>query len=74
MNFLENKKIQTRNYFGGNLLFQPAYADLATIYNVNDYPVAKKVTTDTFFLGCSPVITLEQIDYIKTIVDKFFNK
>jgi dTDP-4-amino-4,6-dideoxygalactose transaminase len=70
--FLENKKIQTRNYFGGNLLFQPAYADLATIYNVNDYPVAKKVTTDTFFLGTSPVITPEQLDYIDENLKEFY--
>jgi dTDP-4-amino-4,6-dideoxygalactose transaminase len=40
---------------------------------INDFPIARKVTTDTFFLGCSPVITEEQIAYIKTIVDKFFN-
>jgi dTDP-4-amino-4,6-dideoxygalactose transaminase len=41
---------------------------------IEKYPVSRKVTTDTFFLGCSPVITLEQIDYIETIVDKYFNK
>ena len=72
--FLESYKIQTRPYFAGNIMLQPAYEGLmdpATV--INDYPVARKVTTDTFFLGCSPVITDKQIDYIQTIVDKFFN-
>ena len=41
---------------------------------INDFPIARKVTTDTFFLGCSPVITEEQIKYIADIVDGFFLK
>ena len=72
--YLEDNLIQTRPYFAGNIMLQPAYSHLIDAKRViNDFPVARKVTTDTFFLGCSPVITLEQIDYIKTIVDKYFN-
>jgi dTDP-4-amino-4,6-dideoxygalactose transaminase len=41
---------------------------------IQQYPVARKVTTDTFFLGCSPVITDEQIDYIEEIVTEFFDQ
>jgi CDP-6-deoxy-D-xylo-4-hexulose-3-dehydrase len=71
--FLESHKIQTRPYFAGNIMLQPAYEGLMDTETViTDFPVARKVTTDTFFLGCSPVITEEQIDYIKLIVDKFF--
>jgi len=71
--YLEDNLIQTRPYFAGNIMLQPAYSHLIDAEKViNDFPVARKVTTDTFFLGCSPVITLEQIAYIKTIVDKFF--
>ena len=71
--FLESNKIQTRPYFAGNLMLQPAYAGMMDSDEVvNKYPVARKVTTDTFFLGTSPVITDEQIDYIKVIVDNFF--
>jgi dTDP-4-amino-4,6-dideoxygalactose transaminase len=40
--------------------------------DLNDFPNAKKVTTDTFFLGTSPVITEEQISYIGEVVDSFF--
>ena len=72
--YLEDNLIQTRPYFAGNIMLQPAYSHLIDAERViNDFPIARKVTTDTFFLGCSPVITLEQIGYIKTIVDKFFN-
>ena len=40
---------------------------------IEEYPVARKVTTDTFFLGTSPVITEEQIEYIKTKTDEFMD-
>lgn len=71
----ENNKIQTRPYFAGNIMLQPAYTGMMDPNEViNKYPNARKVTTDTFFLGTSPVITTEQLDYIERIVDGFFNK
>lgn len=71
--YLESHKIQTRPYFAGNVMLQPAYEGMMdTDKVINDYPVARKVTTDTFFLGCSPIITLEQLDYISEIVNKYF--
>ena len=90
--FLENYKIQTRNYFGGNILLQPAYKGIE-FFDIDDshfedgidatmeddaeiirdtFPVATKVTTDTLFLGTSPVITSEQLDYVEKTVNKFF--
>jgi CDP-6-deoxy-D-xylo-4-hexulose-3-dehydrase len=72
--FLETNKIQTRPYFAGNIMLQPAYTGLMDKNKViSDFPNARKITTDTFFLGTSPVITQEQISYIETIVDKFFS-
>ena len=71
-NFYESSKIQTRTYFAGNILLQPAYRHLMDAKDViNNYPVARKVTTDTFFLGTSPVITDEQIEYIGNKTDEF---
>ena len=72
--YLENNKIQTRNYFGGNLLLHPAYEKYAEAFNSQSFPIATKVTTDTFFLGTSPVITPEQLNYIQHIVQQFFKK
>lgn len=71
--FMEDKKIQTRNYFGGNLLLQPAYSEIGNAKKAKEYyPVATKVTTDTLFLGTSPVITTPQLDYVEQIVTEFF--
>lgn len=69
--FLENNKIQTRNYFGGNILLQPAYNHLITTDPISTYPNATKATTNTFFLGTSPVIKDQHLDYIQKIVDTF---
>lgn len=74
VNFLESKKIQTRPYFAGNIMLQPAYEGLMNPDDViKNFPNARKVTTDTFFLGTSPVITDQQIDYIQEQVNTFFN-
>ena len=72
--YLEDNKIQTRNYFGGNVLLQPAYDGVYQGDAKKDFPVSTKVTTDTFFLGTSPVITDEQLDYIESVVHNYFDK
>lgn len=72
VDYLEDNLIQTRPYFAGNILLQPAYSGiLDPLVAKNDFPVATKITTDTYFHGTSPVITPEQIDYIGGVVDKF---
>jgi len=73
VDYFENSKIQTRPYFAGNIMLQPAYEGIMDQNEiVKQFPNARKVTTDTFFLGTSPVITDEQLDYIETVVDSFF--
>lgn len=72
--FFEANKIQTRPYFAGNIMLQPAYQGLMDPKEViENYPVARKVTTDTFFLGTSPVIDKYKTDFIETILDKFIS-
>lgn len=73
--FFEANKVQTRPYFAGNVMLQPAYEGIMDPKEVIEkYPVARKVTTDTFFLGTSPVIDKDKTDYIETILDKFINE
>jgi len=73
--FLEDNKIQTRTYFAGNIMLQPGYDHLIDSREVVEkYPVARKVTTDTFFVGTSPVVTDEQIEYIGGIVDSYMKR
>jgi CDP-4-dehydro-6-deoxyglucose reductase, E1 len=72
VDFLEENLIQTRPYFAGNIMLQPAYSHLMDPKDARDnYPNATHAMTHTYFHGTSPVITPEQIAYIGEIVDKF---
>ena len=35
------------------------------------YPEANKVLDKVFFLGCSPTINEDMLQYIETVIDKF---
>jgi len=75
VNHFEDNLIQTRPYFAGNIMLQPAYDGMMDAKRViEEFPNARKVTTDTFFLGTSPVITDEQLDYIDMVLRDFFEK
>jgi CDP-6-deoxy-D-xylo-4-hexulose-3-dehydrase len=75
VNHFEDNMIQTRPYFAGNIMLQPAYDGMMDAKKViEEFPNARKVTTDTFFLGTSPVITDEQLDYIDVVLRDFFEK
>ena len=72
---LENNLIQTRPYFAGNIMLQPAYSHLMDQNVARDqYPMATYTMTRSFFHGTSPVIRPEQIEYIGTCVDKFLSQ
>ena len=53
-------------------MLQPAYSHLMNSSDsINNFPTATKVTTDTFFLGTSPVISKNQIEYIGECIKEF---
>jgi len=66
--FLESKKIQTRNYFAGNILLHPGYTKLA---DFRDFPEANKVLDKVFFLGAAPHYTESVFDYVESAVKEF---
>jgi len=69
--FLEDNKIQTRNYFAGNILLHPGYKHLG---NLEEYPNANQVLDKVFFLGAAPHYTSEVFDYIDRVFrDKWVN-
>jgi CDP-6-deoxy-D-xylo-4-hexulose-3-dehydrase len=68
--FFEDNRVQTRNYFAGNLLLQPGYKHLG---NWRDYPIASEVLSRVFFLGVSPTITSEMLDYVEKVVRDFID-
>lgn len=65
---LEKNKIQTRNYFAGNILLHSGYKHLD---DAGKYPEANQVLNKVFFLGCSPTINENMINYIQDVVGNF---
>ena len=55
-------------------MLNPGYTHLIDSKKViEDYPVSRKITTDTLFLGTSPVLQNEQIEYVDFQVNKFMD-
>lgn len=74
VDYLEENLIQTRPYFAGNIMLQPAYSHLMNPKDARDnFPVATMVMRNTFFHGTSPVITPEQIEYIGEKINGFMS-
>jgi CDP-6-deoxy-D-xylo-4-hexulose-3-dehydrase len=67
--YLESKKVGTRNLFGGNLLRQPAYKDIPHKL-VGTTKNADVVTERTFWIGVSPNITREMQEYVVDVFKK----
>lgn len=68
VDYLEKNGVQTRNYFAGNILLQPAYRNLG---NWQDYPNANIVLERVFFVGCAPFYSDEQIQYFESVLKNF---
>jgi len=71
VNYLEGRRIQTRNYFSGNILYHPPYAHLG---NPLDYPHACEVMRSTFFIGVHPAMTDKMIEYVQEALEAFLKK
>ena len=65
---LEKNKIQTRNYFAGNILIHPGYKFLDDYSN---YPESNKVLDKVFFIGAAPHYTEQVFEYIEEVIKKF---
>jgi len=66
--FLEKNKIQTRNYFAGNILMHPGYSHLD---DYKKYSEANKVLDKVFFIGAAPHYTEPVFNYIEETIKKF---
>lgn len=68
VDFLEANKIQTRNYFAGNILMHPGYSQLG---DYKEFPEANKVLDKVFFVGAAPHYTEPVFQYIEDVIKKF---
>jgi len=66
--YLEDNKIQTRNYFAGNILMHPGYSFLDDYKN---YPNSNKVLDNVFFIGAAPHYTENVFEYVEQVVKNF---
>ena len=63
--FLEDKKIQTRVVFAGNMLKQPAiYEDDLNYRVISDLPNTSIVMENTFWVGVYPGLDKNKLDYM----------
>ena len=70
VSYLEKNKIQTRNYFAGNILLHPGYSFLD---DFNKYPEANQVLDKVFFVGAAPHYSDSVFNYIEKVVKGFSN-
>lgn len=68
--YLEENKIATRMLFGGNLLKQPAYANIKKRV-IGSLENTDLVMNNLFWIGVYPGITKEKLDYIAKTFDSF---
>ena len=66
--FCEANKIQTRNYFAGNILLHPGYKHLD---DAAKYPNANKALSNVFFVGCPPHYGDKVWEYYESVLSKW---
>lgn len=68
--FFNDKLIETRNLFAGNLTKQPGFMNhnfrIAVHLNNTDY-----IMNNTFFLGTYPSLTMDMFNYAERVLDEF---
>jgi CDP-6-deoxy-D-xylo-4-hexulose-3-dehydrase len=66
--FLEENRIQTRNYFAGNILLHPGYNHLD---DAKKYPSANMALSHVFFVGCYPGYSDKVWDYYESVLKRW---
>ncbi|MFO8109820.1 MAG: lipopolysaccharide biosynthesis protein RfbH [Thermoplasmata archaeon] len=71
--YLEDKNIQTRLIFAGNITKQPAYksVDFKIPFDLKN---SKKVMHDSFFIGIHPSLEEAHLDYVHEVFERFFTE
>jgi len=70
--FLENRNIETRPLFAGNLIKQPGYAGI-NYRSVGELKNSDLIMRGTFFIGVYPGLNTPQLDYMLESMKLFFD-
>ena len=73
IDFLNGRKIGTRQLFGGNLVRQPAYANL-NYRIVGDLRTSDRVMNQVFWIGVYPGLTPAMLDYVLETINEIASK
>ncbi len=71
--FLEDRNVQTRLLFAGNILRHPAYKNVPHRV-VGSLKNADKIMEDSFAIGAHQAMTPEVVDYVKGVFREFLRK
>jgi len=66
--YFESHRIQTRNYFAGNILQHPGYHHLD---DAQKFPCANRVLDNVFFVGCHPSYNEAVLARVSDILSSF---
>lgn len=72
--YLEERNIQTRPIFTGNVLHQPAFKNIKHRKASKEYPVADMVMRNAFLVGAHHGLKKEHLDYLKSTLSTFLDK
>lgn len=76
--YLENKKIQTRTLFAGNIIKHPAFDEMRETGEgyriVGELPVTDYVMNNTLWIGVFPGMTDSMLDYMIATIKEFCNR
>ena len=74
--YLEDKGVQTRMLFAGNILKQPCFDEIRDDESkyrvVGDLNNTNKIMNDTFWIGVYPGMTDEKLDYMIECINNYF--
>ena len=75
--YLENKGVQTRMLFAGNILKQPCFDEIRndeTKYRVvGDLKTTDEIMNNTFWIGVYPGMTDDKLDYMIETIKSYFD-
>ncbi|MBN4081661.1 aminotransferase class I/II-fold pyridoxal phosphate-dependent enzyme [bacterium AH-315-C07] len=72
--FFENRNIQTRTVFTGNVLRQPGYKNIERKESIDGYPAADRVMKGGILVGCHHGMNEAMLDHIKESFEVFAQK